>query len=131
VSLVSDMLAAGNSVLAEVHGTYAGTITPRGASAVAFTGARITRHEAPEPQGDETTRHELDLSVPVANMASAPVPDSALSVTSPPSGVSAAWRVVRVSTQAPGGVPIAYRVFAERVYRHGVLQSWNPGGTEA
>lgn len=127
---MSEMLALGNSVLGEVHGTVAGTITPRGGAAVNFTGARITRHRS-TPAGDEQAHDELDLSLPVAGIASAPARDSTLAISgTPPTGVSAGpWYVHVVSRQAPGGEAIAYRIEARRTYINGVLQTWAPGTT--
>jgi hypothetical protein len=127
--MAGDLLIAGNSLLSEVYGTVAGTITVRGGSPVAFTGARITRHVA-APADLEQSHDELDLSLVTTGIASAPARDSSVTLTAPPTGISTGpWRVYNVSQQSPGGVTVAYRLELRRVYLAGVLQTWAPGST--
>lgn len=130
MSLASDMIAAGNTLLGEVQGTVAGTITVRGGSPVAFTGGRVARHQA-NPSGDEQSRAECDLVIPVGGIASAPARDSALTFTGTvPTGLSSGtWRVMTVSQQAPGGETVSYRLSLLKLNVYGVQDTWSPGST--
>lgn len=124
MSLASEMLVAGETLLGEVLATYSGTITPRGGSSGAFSGARIVRRPS-SPSGIEQEHDEIDVRIPATGYSGTPARDSSVAIT----GISGTWYCHVVSRFAPGGVVVAWDLNLKRITTSGVLQSWAPGST--
>jgi hypothetical protein len=116
VSLLGDMLAMGERVLAEVaaptagQAGVAGTLTaPAGSpasSSGAFTGARFTQPVDRAPGGGNRDNLTAALRIPTTGFAGVPLRDSRLTIT----GDSRAWLVVEADPVAPGGTTIGYQL---------------------